>query len=154
MNANSPTLLTVNVGYGSYRAEEWSGGAGLAFRNMGFTGSDPCYLHKARYGTKTKSKDTVFALYALDDGLPARADKSILLQVIDPDSQQSYDLEEFRRNDFITVNIAVTIHPDGGWFEFKVIPCSQERDRNFRLANEITLQNIILNPAATARLHP
>lgn len=122
VNATSPTLKTTSVNYRSYCAEEYSGGPGLAFRNMGFSGSDPCYLHKDRYGTKTKNGQSVFALYALDDGVPARAEKDIVLQVIDPVSHQPYDLEEFCRNDFITVNIGVSVHPDGGWLEFIVNP--------------------------------
>ena len=122
-NNTNERLKTTVSGYKQYRAEEWSGGPGIAFRNLGYTANtDPCYLHKDRYGTKTKNKDSVFALYALDNGLPAQAVKDVTLQVIDPVSNQPIDLEEFRRNDFITVNVAVSVHPDGGWLEFKVIP--------------------------------
>lgn len=120
VNGTSPRLQTVLVGYRSYRVEEWSQ-PGLVFRDMG-TPSSEVYLHKDRYGTATKSKDTLWALYALDDGVPASADRVVTLQVVDPVTRQSADMLELRRNDFVTVNVFTNIHPDGGTLEMKVLP--------------------------------
>ena len=64
----------------------------------------------------------MWILYACDSGLPASAVKVIPLQVIDPVSNQPYNLESLSRNDFVKINIFASIQPDGGTLSFKVIP--------------------------------
>lgn len=114
-------LKTVAVGYYHYSLEEKSGSTGLRFRNAYPTGLT-IYLHRDGYGTNANDNNALFYLYPLVSDATARASKTVNLQVLDQESLQPYDLEEFRRNDFITVNISVSIHPDGGFLDFKVIP--------------------------------
>lgn len=119
-NSSSEKLKTVAVGYYHYSLEEKSGSNGLMFRNAYPTGLT-IYLHRDGYGTNAND-NALFYLYPLVSDATARASKTVNLQVLDQESLQPYDLEEFRRNDFITVNISVSIHPDGGFLDFKVIP--------------------------------
>ena len=123
--SSSERLKTVAVEYYHYELGEKSGTAGLRFRNAYPTGST-IYLHRDCYGTTSASDaNTFFYLYPLSSGNLARAIKTVNLQVLDHDTHQPYDLEEFRRNDFITTNIFTSIHPDGGFLEFIVIPWNE-----------------------------
>jgi hypothetical protein len=120
----SERLKTVAVDYFHYAPENFSkdGTTGLGFRNAYPTGTT-IYLNRDCYGNGSKNiVNNMWMLYPLSSGDPARAVKTVNLQVLDHDTHQPYDLEEFKRNDFITVNIFTSIRPDGGFLEFKVIP--------------------------------
>ena len=125
-NDNNIKLQTTMIGYSYYIPVNFVNGStkGIAFQN-GVSSGAPCYLQCDGYGHASASKNTVndmWALYACDSGAPAAAVKVIPLQVIDPVSNQPYNLESLSRNDFIKVNIFASIQPDGGVISFKVIP--------------------------------
>ena len=122
--ANEFRLRTTMIGYSYYMPVNftYNGATGIAFQN-GVSSGALCYLHKDCYGNGTKNnRDAMWILYACDSGLPASAVKVIPLQVIDPVSNQPYNLESLSRNDFVKINIFASIQPDGGTLSFKVIP--------------------------------
>lgn len=123
-NNNSIRLVSTSVGYFHYAPENFtaSGNQGLGFRSAYPTGTT-VYLNRDGYGSATRNTITnMWMLYPLTSGVPAHASRVVDLQVIDPVSQQPADLGELHRNDFIQVNIFTSVHPDGGFLEFKVIP--------------------------------
>ena len=125
-NDNNVKLQTTMIGYSYYIPVNFVNGStkGIAFQN-GVSSGAPCYLQCDGYGHASASKNTVndmWALYACDSGAPAAAVKIIPLQVLDPSTNQPYDLESLSRNDFVKVNIFASIQPDGGVISFKVIP--------------------------------
>ena len=125
-NDQSKRLRTTMIGYSYYSPVNFVNEAttGVAFMN-GVSSGAPCYLNRDMYGHTDSNKKTVndmWILYACDSGMPARAVKHIPLQVLDPVTNQPYDLEALSRNDFIKVNIFASIQPDGGIISFKVIP--------------------------------
>ena len=123
-NNNSIRLVSTSVGYFHYAPENFtaSGNQGLGFRSAYPTGTT-VYLNRDGYGSATRNTITnMWMLYPLTSGVPAHASRVVDLQVIDPVSQQPADLGELHRNDFIQVNIFTSVHQDGGFLEFKVIP--------------------------------
>lgn len=124
LNDTNIRLLSTAVGYFHYAPEDFVNGStrGLGFRSAYPTGTT-VYLHQDLYGHASRNiLANMWMLYPLNSGVPAHAVRMVELQVIDPESRQPVDLGEFRRNDFIRVNMAASIHPDGGFLEFKVIP--------------------------------
>ncbi len=125
---NNIRLRTVAVDYFHYAPENFSkdGTNGLGFRSAYPTGST-VYLNRDGYGHSSKNiLDNMWILYPLVSEAAAGAEKTVTLQILDQQTHQPYDLEELRRNDFVTVNISVSIHPDGGYLEFKVIPWNKK----------------------------
>ena len=123
---NNVKLQTTMIGYSYYIPVNFVDGStkGIAFQN-GVSSGAPCYLYCDGYGHASANKNTVndmWALYACDSGMPAKAVKYIPLQVLDPSTNQPHDLEFLSRNDFVKVNIFASIQPDGGVISFKVIP--------------------------------